>query len=290
MADEFFAAAPSVFKGYDITQDQISALGACIHDEITLEETIQRLTRHTKAAPSPLEMQQRLSGLWTLLNDTAVALPSAQLKIISILQLIQKLHKVDVPIGEGEDFVNLDDGFIWRELSGWADNWADTYNYHGSRFVIESYPPEEQAARKTCWINANAYTAQLAATGEPLLSSLGIGIERAIRVIINALEVDHGDNEPAELEAAAELFKHAASELYSRSQEKLSLSSIASLRSNRTGRPPIRGQFRGQEGCSMDVWNAWKQTWASFMSKESFSDEARAAARQAFLAMEKTES
>ncbi|KAJ8127843.1 hypothetical protein O1611_g5791 [Lasiodiplodia mahajangana] len=290
MADEFFAAGPSLFKGYDITQDQLSAMEAFIHDEVTLEDAIKQLISHTTAASSPLEMQQRLSGLWTLLNETAVALPSAQPKIIAILQSIRKLPEVDVPRGEGEDFIDLDDGFIWRELTGWANNWADTYNYYGSRFVIESYPPEEHAARKTCWISANAYTARLAATGEPQLSSYGAALDRATRVMVDTLEVDHGDSQPRELEAAAQLFKHAASELYGRSQQKSSPISLVSLRSSRTGKPPMREQFCGQEGYSTDVWNAWKESWALFSSKESFSGEARAAAHEAFVAMEETES
>ncbi|KAI1121984.1 hypothetical protein F5Y10DRAFT_255074 [Nemania abortiva] len=290
MAGEFFATAPLAFKGYDITEDQLSTMETCIRDEVTVEDAAKRLTEHTAAASSPLEVQQRLSGLWTLLNDTAVALPSAQSRIIAILQSIRKLPKLDVPRGEGEYFIDLDDGFVWRELTGWANNWADTYNYHGSRFVIESYSPEEHAARKACWINANAYTARLAATGEPELTSYGAALDRASRVIVEALEVDHGENKPAQLEAAAELFKHAAAELYRRSQQKSHLGSLVSLRTNRDGKSPTREQFHDAEGYSMDIWNAWKRMWEFFSAQPSSSEEARAASYAALMAMREAES
>jgi hypothetical protein len=73
-------------------------------------------------------MKQRLGGLWTLLNDTAVHLEVAQPQIISLLKHIRTLPGQPEPKGEGEDVIDLDDGFYWRELTDWGINWADAFN------------------------------------------------------------------------------------------------------------------------------------------------------------------
>ncbi|RYP70893.1 hypothetical protein DL771_005143 [Monosporascus sp. 5C6A] len=197
MADEFFATASSTFAGYNITDDQIATLKACIGGDTAPADAAKRLTTHPAASSTPLEMQQRLGGLWTLLNDTAVAVSSAQPAIISILQTIRTFPR----------------------LTGWANDWADDYNHHAARFAIESSRGQERSARKAAWVSANAYTARLAATGDPALASYGAALDRASRVIFSALESDHGGKEPDELEAAAQLFKYAASELYSRCRD-----------------------------------------------------------------------
>ena len=62
------------------------------------------------------------------MNSTAAEVPGAQPTIISILQTIKNLAKVDEPKGEGEGIINLDDGYIWSELTDWANDWADSYN------------------------------------------------------------------------------------------------------------------------------------------------------------------
>ncbi|RYP47851.1 hypothetical protein DL768_006168 [Monosporascus sp. mg162] len=87
---------------------------------------------------------------------------------------------------------------------------------HTERFTIESSQGQERSARKAARVNANAYTARLAATGDPALASYGVTLSHASRVIFSALEFGHGGKEPDELEAAAHLFKYAALELYSR--------------------------------------------------------------------------
>lgn len=128
MADEFFSKAPSTFADYNITTNQFNTLKLCIDGTITPTEAAKQLAAHPEASPTPLEMQQRLGGLWTLLNDTAVYLPSSQSTIIAILQTIRTFPQVEEPKGEGEEFVDLDDGFFWRELTDWANNWADAFN------------------------------------------------------------------------------------------------------------------------------------------------------------------
>ncbi|KAI3328952.1 hypothetical protein HD806DRAFT_481183 [Xylariaceae sp. AK1471] len=288
MTDDFFATAPSTFADYNITGDQLSALKACIEGQTTPVETAKRLTAHPTAAPTPLETQQRLGGLWTLLNDAAVALPSAQPKIISILQAIRELPRVEVPRGEGEDFIDLDDGFFWRELTGWANDWADNYNGHGSRFSNEAYSAQERARYKDTWISANTYTARLAAAGDPALASYGAALDRASLFIVQALELDYGEEQPAHLEAAAELFIHAAPELYRRSKERSSdVANLGHARNGKVGRPLINENTRGIGGYSLELWNFWRERWTAFAAKQSFSDEARRAAREALTAMEK---
>lgn len=73
-------------------------------------------------------MHQQLGGLWTLFSDAAVHIPQAQPAIISLMQEIQKLPKGPEPDGEGKDHFDLDNGWYWRELTGWASLWADDFN------------------------------------------------------------------------------------------------------------------------------------------------------------------
>ncbi|KAF7558209.1 hypothetical protein G7Z17_g37 [Cylindrodendrum hubeiense] len=278
MADQFFAKAPSAFKEYNISEDQISALEACINGDLELEAATRRLTAHPAASPTPLEMQQRLGGLWTLLNNTAVGIPSAQPQIISVLKKIQTLPNVEEPKGEGAEFIDLDNGFFWRELTGWANNWADSYNC------------EERAARKEAWTSANAYTARLASTGNVELSSHGAALERASYTIIKTLEASKGDKEPEELEAAAQLFMHAALELHRLCREKHTTGGRYGLwRTGVAGRPRENELWHGPPGPSVERWRFWMERWAAFASVQSFSPHARAAALGALEAMKKAE-
>ncbi|KAK7427984.1 hypothetical protein QQZ08_005415 [Neonectria magnoliae] len=276
MADAFFTKAPSTFANCNITRDQIVALQSCVNGEITPEDAAKLLTTYPEASPTPLELQQRLAGLWTLLNDTAVGIMSAQPKIITILQVIRTFPKVEEPKGEGEGYMDFDDGFFWRELTGWANDWADNYNYYGARFKIEPSQGQERADRKQAWISANAYTARLASTGDLVLTSCGAALERAKYAIEHALERDHGDEEPNDLEAAAQLFIHAAQELHRLSKE--------GPQTEGTSRPG--GLWHGQEGYSIERWTFWMERWSALAGVESFSTQARTAAGEALKSMQ----
>ncbi|RYP83955.1 hypothetical protein DL769_001261 [Monosporascus sp. CRB-8-3] len=288
MADEFFATASSAFAGYNITDDQIVTLKACVDGASAPADAAKKMTVHPATSPTPLEMQQRLGGLWTLLNDTAVAVPSAQPAIISILQTIRTFPRVEAPRGEEEEFIDLDEGHVWRELTGWANDWADNYNRHAARFTIESSQDRERSARKAAWINANAYTARLAATGDPALASYGAALDRASRAIFSALEFNRGGVEPVELEAAAELFKYAASELYSRCRGEHHVSG-SQAHKDEADKHEEGARWCGEGGFSMEGWELWKRRWAELASLEGLSEQARAACGQALQAMGKAE-
>lgn len=128
MSDEFFAKLLTRYESCNITEHQLATLKVCIEGRMGSREATEELSKHPDASPTPLELQQRLAGLWDILNTTAVELPIAQPTIISILQNIRKLPPVKVPTGEGEDYFDFDDGYFWRELTGWANDWADSYN------------------------------------------------------------------------------------------------------------------------------------------------------------------
>ena len=128
MADAYFCRASSAFKGYCITQTQIDTLRAYIDGTSTTEEAVSLLVSYPEASSSPVETKQRLGGLWTLLNDTAVNLEFSQPQVIKIIKHIRTLPVRPELKGEGEDFIDLDDGFYWRELTDWGINWADAFN------------------------------------------------------------------------------------------------------------------------------------------------------------------
>ena len=128
MTEEFCTRVTPKLKGYCISDDQIDTLKTCIEGKTTVEEATQVLTAYPSTSSTPLELQQRLGGLWTLLITTAVGLVDAQPTVISILQKIRTLPWEEELTGEGEGFMDFDDGFFWRELTDWASSWADDYN------------------------------------------------------------------------------------------------------------------------------------------------------------------
>lgn len=117
MTDELLAKFGRMVGEFNITHEQIATL--------------------REEAPTPLEMQQRIGGIWTILDQTAVAIASAQPTIISILTTIRTFERVDEPTGEGDGCMDTKHGYIWRELADWGSDWADEYNreFH---FVMKS--------------------------------------------------------------------------------------------------------------------------------------------------------
>ncbi|KAH7397151.1 hypothetical protein BKA66DRAFT_453733 [Pyrenochaeta sp. MPI-SDFR-AT-0127] len=280
MENNYLSNHTSTFAGYDITDYQINALKDSLEGLITNAEAARRLTAHPEASSTPVELKQRLGGLWTLLNDTAVELPSAQPQIISILQMIRKLPKTEEPKGEGEEYMDFDDGFFWRELTDWASNWADAFNSHSARFLIDhNASDEEKAKRKVAWKNACAYAARLASTGEDALTSYGSGLDRATRAIAEALETDINDQESNSLEAAAQLFLYAGPELYRRCKESQTKGMLTST----------TGSWQDELGFSDARWRFWLEKWKNLAKQPDVSIHTRSIAQEAVKAMEKAE-
>lgn len=136
MTDQYFEEVKSAFPAFDFSQNQAADLKACVDGAATPADTARTITRYPEAASSPMEMHQRLGGLWTLFSDAAVHIPQAHPQIISLMQEIQKLPKGPEPEGEGKDHFDLDDGWYWRELTGWGSLWADDFN---SKCLIRMY-------------------------------------------------------------------------------------------------------------------------------------------------------
>ncbi|RSL73198.1 hypothetical protein CEP54_000325 [Fusarium duplospermum] len=213
MAEEFFIKATPKLKGYCISEDQISTLKACIEGQTTVEEATKALTAYPSTSSTPLQLQQRLGGLWTLLIMTAVGLVDAQPTIISILQKIRTFPWEEEPTGEGEGFMDFDDGFFWRELTDWASNWADDYNHYGAQYLIENSEGKERERRQAEWISANTFAARLASTGDRIIALCGAALDTAGYITMEDLEKKDHKTDPTCIEAAAQLFIHATPEL-----------------------------------------------------------------------------
>lgn len=130
--------------------------------------------------------------------------------------------------------------------------------------------------RKAAWTSACTYTSRLAATNDEALSSYGAALDRTTRAVTDTLELDHGDEEPDSLEAAARIFIFAGSEMYRRCRE----SQIKGIKST-------DGLWHGGDGFSEARWLFWKERWAALASKETFSEQGRRTANEALEAMRK---
>ena len=97
MTERYFREVKSAFPSFDFTNDQVANLEACVNETITSEEAAWAITRYPEMAASPIEMHQRLGGLWTLFSDAAVHIPQAQDHIITLMQQIQSLPKGPEP-------------------------------------------------------------------------------------------------------------------------------------------------------------------------------------------------
>jgi len=214
--DDFFKDAAAKYAEFNITPTQISALQEYLQGKTDASQTAQQLAAHVQDAATPVELKVRLDGLWEFLNDAAVAIPSAQEPIIKLLKTIKTLPKGPQPKGEGEDHIDLEDGDYWKELTGWANVWADNFN----SYSVNARDADRDQEKATRWKNASAYGARLIGTGDEALSSYGAGIERAAWAIASGLEVDISDKtNPDGLEAAAQVFLHANEALYRRCKE-----------------------------------------------------------------------
>ncbi|EOA84551.1 uncharacterized protein SETTUDRAFT_163469 [Exserohilum turcica Et28A] len=259
----------------------MSAAQAYLEGKTSVNQVTQQLATHVEAAPTPVELKVRLDSLWEFLNDTAVALPAAQEPIITLLKAIKTLPQGPEPEGEGKEHIDLDDGEYWKELTGWANIWADNFNSYAvnhSRDTSGSQDrTKEQKEKVTKWKNACEYGARLIGTGDEALASYGAGIERAAWAIASGLEVDVSEKpDPDGLEAAAQVFLHAKEALYSRCKEGPKEGIVKDKAS----------VWKGENSFTLERWAFWKEQWKAVTRNESIPAHTRGVAESAIQAME----
>ncbi|RSL42701.1 hypothetical protein CEP53_012055 [Fusarium sp. AF-6] len=281
MAEEFFTKATPKLKGYCISDDQIDTLKACIEGQTAVEEATRVFTAYPSASLTPLELQQRLGGLWTLLITTAVGLVDAQPTIISILQRIRTLPWEEEPTGEGEGYMDFDDGFFWRELTDWASSWADDYNHYGAQYLIEKSEGKEREKRQVEWTSANTFAARLASTGDRTIALCGAALDTAGYITTRDLEKKNHETDPGCIEAAARLFIHAAPELFCLVRADPTAKDIHSVWSQHE-----RCLLAKEKDGSGDKWKDWRETWARLAEMEILPERTREISRKALEAMD----
>ncbi|KAJ4267587.1 hypothetical protein NW762_003696 [Fusarium torreyae] len=293
MTQEFFNDNQvTIFKTYRITDEQISALKACIDGQKAVDNTVNVLTHYPSNAQSSVELQQRLCGLWTLVNDTAVGIPTAQQTIISILRTIQTLPWAAIPQDEDKDHFDFDDGYYWRELSWWPSDWADKQNRtddprcpdhrnYLSNYTLEKYLPEEYSKRRANCVSANVYTARLAATGDETLAMQGAALDRAAYIAMNDLLEKDERIDSGCIEAAAQLFIYAAHEMFCLIRGGADATDVHSQRAQ-SSQSLMKQNDRLKDG---EKWAFFRKKWDEFAEIEKFPVETRIAARKAREAM-----
>ncbi|KAM0232494.1 hypothetical protein ACHAP5_010692 [Fusarium lateritium] len=271
MTEEFFDDDQiRTFMTYRMMDEQINALKACLEGGLGIEEAVDVLKEFPSTASSSVELQQRLCGLWTLLNDTAVGIPTAQPTIISILQHIQALPRAELPQDKDQEYFDFDDGYYWREL-----------NYFAS-YKLEKHGQEEHLKRRENCISANAYTARLAATGNETLAMQGAALDRAASVAMTDLQKKDEILDSGCVEAAAQLFVFAAREMFCLMQGDPEGEDVHSKRAH-SGQCLVR---RKRDHTPEDLWGFFKDRWGEIVEMGGLPLETRAAARKALEAME----
>ncbi|RMJ06716.1 hypothetical protein CDV36_013686 [Fusarium kuroshium] len=194
---------------------------------------------------------------------------------------VEEATQEEEPTGEGEGFMDFDDGFFWRELTDWASSWADDYNHYGAQYLIEKSEGKERQKRQVEWINSNIFAARLASTGDRIIALCGAALDTAEYITMGDLEKKDHETDLGCIEAAAQLFIHAAPEL------------LCLVRADPTAKD-IHSVWSQHERCllakgkdeSGDKWKDWRKKWARLAEMESLPERTREISRKALEAMD----
>ncbi|KAI1388564.1 uncharacterized protein F4822DRAFT_429183 [Hypoxylon trugodes] len=271
---------------HEVETTQAFALGS-----LPVGEAAQMLTSRTAKATTPFSMDSRMRTLWSFINKTSVAIPSAQPLIIQLLSEIRKLGPLVVPKeGEGVGWgIDLEDGEAWEKLPHWANDWADSINMYEVEFLSS---PNNQKARAE-WVSATSYSAQLTATGDPEL----IGdwwcyvncffIRRCCPSIVRVLDIASSDDcerQVLEISAAAPLFIYASQELLQRSLASDTIESMSEK--DIDGERLWWGDMRM---LTIQRWKHWKDRWIALKDSDILDESNRNLASEALEAMAQAE-
>ena len=92
------------------------------------------------------------------------------------------------------------------------------------------------------------------------------------------------------MEAAAQLFIHAAPELFRRSKNNhTATGAIAKDYNDRSSKSGKQTLWTGRGGYSLERWAFWKERWEVLSNMKELSESERQAARVAIEAMDETE-
>lgn len=108
--------------------DEVRTMKTFLDNGTTATNAAESLTKRTSTAENLSDVYESLSVLWTFLTDLAIDMPSSQPKLIELLKAIRNLLDVELPGGEGADYISLEQGELWKELPQWDNIWADTFN------------------------------------------------------------------------------------------------------------------------------------------------------------------
>jgi hypothetical protein len=93
------------------------------NNELSVNQTAEQITLNVSRGQSAEEIDTTLYWLFNLLNDAAIHLPSFQLRIIALLEAIQKLPDLKIPEPEESSGVTLVQGDVFKKLPNWGGAW-----------------------------------------------------------------------------------------------------------------------------------------------------------------------
>ncbi|KAI9881314.1 MAG: hypothetical protein M1830_005601 [Pleopsidium flavum] len=274
-----------------VKPDEVRTMKTFLDNQTTAIKAAESLTKRTSTAANLSDVYESLSALWTFLTDLAIDMPSSQPKLIELLKAIQNLPDVELPGGEGADYISLEQGELWKELPQWGNIWADTFNSVEASFTKPVDSTTESVRNGQMWAAITAFSARLAAEDAAQLNGGGFLLSQGYRGIVRALEQE-GVDLNSEIPAAAQWFIHSGPKLYNHGRtirhDEPSGNGNGLWFKDGYGKP-LSGLWKGEGGLNKGRWLFWKERFTWVRENMELGEEARRAAKDAVEAMTKVE-
>ncbi|KAH8649216.1 hypothetical protein BX600DRAFT_554753 [Xylariales sp. PMI_506] len=276
------------------SQSQVDAMEAYLARGRPAHDAAEAITVRIATAPDPFTMDQALGGLWWFINKTAIAIPSKQPEIITLLTAIQKLPDLQVPHGRGEGYVEIEGEQPWVTLPGdFGNEWGDSISHYENQFTATVPIQSTREQARVEWIAAMAYSARLSATGDEALAGEWFFLRRSCASAVRVLDYppDAYADFAREISAAANLFLHGgAAAIYARSRLRDPIEGYLGLSFNdpkQDGEDSWKGRelWKGAAGLSPERWQHWKARWEDIGGLDWLSEEHRRIAAEVVGAM-----
>ncbi|MCJ1302281.1 hypothetical protein MMC08_005084 [Hypocenomyce scalaris] len=230
----------------------------------TANEAARAITLPVENEPNP---SADVCRLWALLIDALTDLPTAQQKIIHLLQAIRSIQPASLTGGQAHR--QPENQVLWRDLPGFGHLWADLHQTGGWRRLIKNCSPAQRDELRTDLQTRAAIEAQLVVAHVGNIP-LGWGYE----CICNALEKSDAALD-VEVPAAAEWLRIAGKYIYGKvaDEENWALKTERDL-------------WKGGERMSEERWRSWKERLSWVARGEQLGQGTRDAANVAIKAME----
>ncbi|KAF1985130.1 hypothetical protein K402DRAFT_455414 [Aulographum hederae CBS 113979] len=287
-ADEATAnATPEEPGWHSVKQKQINTFKDYVKEPLGTgkpHDEAVKITQPITDASCLREVDEQLFCLWTFLIEAALESPAIQPRIVDLLEAITQLPELELPGGEGDDYVELSQGDVWKKLPRWDHVWMDTYNL----LEVGVFGSIKRLNTANRWPAATQFSARLASSPVSPVNCNGVVLDGAFDSIVQALEKEEPNLEVV-VPAAAQWFIHASKAIHGRILEvpegTNSEQIMALWFKDGYGEPVEDGLWKGGGGLSKGRWEFWNERVAALKDSEDVKEDVKQQLEQALESM-----